>query len=90
MTYKEVVSILGKPEPKRYSGEEDRIDEATGRRRCTWLAMDLGTALELYTVTFDPEGRADFVPYVKSRKRDPGTGIIYVTLVRTPGDRRGE
>ena len=90
MTYEQVISVLGAPDSKRFSFEENRVDKSSGERRCLWLVRDLGGAFERYVITFGPNGRADFVPYVVSRKRDEATGTTYARMVKTPEEARGK
>jgi hypothetical protein len=70
MTYEEITAVLGKPQPERCQFEADRLDPASGRRRCTWFATDEGGGGTEYTVTFDPTGRADFVPRILNWRHD--------------------
>jgi hypothetical protein len=86
MTYEEVVAVLGRPQPDKGPGEEDQLDKESGRRRCTWFAMDSGEAYENYAVTFDPQGRADFVAKIIEWERDANGRKTKPVWVRSPED----
>ena len=78
LSYDEVVRVLGKP-------DWDGADPRTGERRGTWLTMDLGHGTDSWVVTFGPDNRARFVPYISKRETDAsGTRIAH--YVRRPDD----
>jgi hypothetical protein len=76
MRFEQVVALLGEPQ---------RDFPATGisARRCEWLTTDMGLGHEQYVVTFDSNGKADFVPWISKRERMP-TGTVVAHMIRTP------